>query len=125
MLCWYHFLTPIPVGIVHLSVCWSTPPALAMSWGPVCWVLLPKIFPNSIRSTVMSIAVAGQWVANFLVSWTFPMLDKNQYLTDNFNHGVSYWIYGVMGLLAAFFIWKMVPETKGKTLEEMEKYWKR
>ena len=97
----------------------------AMSWGPVCWVLLAEIFPNSIRSTVMSIAVAGQWVANFLVSWTFPMLDKNQYLTDNFNHGVSYWIYGVMGLLAAFFIWKMVPETKGKTLEEMEKYWKR
>ena len=97
----------------------------AMSWGPVCWVLLSEIFPNSIRSTVMSIAVAGQWVANFMVSWTFPMLDKNQYLTDNFNHGVSYWIYGVMGLIAAFLVWKMVPETKGKTLEEMEKYWKR
>lgn len=97
----------------------------AMSWGPVCWVLLSEIFPNSIRSTVMSIAVAGQWVANFMVSWTFPMMDKNQYLTDTFNHGVSYWIYGAMGLLAAFFIWKMVPETKGKTLEEMEKYWKR
>ena len=97
----------------------------AMSWGPVCWVLLSEIFPNSIRSTVMSIAVAGQWVANFMVSWTFPVLDKNQYLTDNFNHGVSYWIYGVMGLFAAFLVWKMVPETKGKTLEEMEKYWKR
>lgn len=97
----------------------------AMSWGPVCWVLLSEIFPNSIRSTVMSIAVAGQWVANFLVSWTFPMLDKNQYLTETFNHGVAYWIYGVMGLLAALFIWKFVPETKGKTLEQMEKYWKR
>lgn len=97
----------------------------AMSWGPVCWVLLAEIFPNSIRSTVMSIAVAGQWIANFLVSWTFPMLDKNQYLTDTFNHGVAYWIYGVMGLLAALFIWKFVPETKGKTLEEMEGYWRR
>lgn len=96
----------------------------AMSWGPVCWVLLSEIFPNSIRSTVMSIAVAGQWIANFLVSWTFPMLDKNQYLTDNFNHGVAYWVYGLMGILAAFFIWKFVPETKGKTLEEMERYWK-
>lgn len=96
----------------------------AMSWGPVCWVLLSEIFPNSIRSTVMSIAVAGQWIANFLVSWTFPMLDKNQYLTDTFNHGMAYWIYGVMGLLAALFIWKFVPETKGKTLEQMEKYWK-
>ena len=63
----------------------------AMSWGPVCWVLLAEIFPNMIRSTVMSIAVAGQWIANFLVSWTFPMLDKNQYLTDTFNHGMAYW----------------------------------
>ena len=67
----------------------------------------------------------GQWIANFLVSWTFPMLDKNQYLTDTFNHGMAYWIYGVMGILAALFIWKFVPETKGKTLEEMEGYWKR
>lgn len=96
----------------------------AMSWGPVCWVLLAEIFPNSIRSTVMSIAVAGQWIANFLVSWTFPMLDKSQYLTDVFNHGMAYWIYGLMGILAALFIWKFVPETKGKTLEEMERYWK-
>lgn len=97
----------------------------AMSWGPVCWVLLAEIFPNSIRSTVMSIAVAGQWISNFFVSWTFPMLDKNQYLTDTFNHGVAYWIYGIMGVLAALFIWKFVPETKGKTLEQMEEYWKK
>lgn len=97
----------------------------AMSWGPVCWVLLSEIFPNAVRSIVMSIAVAGQWVANFLVSWTFPMLDKNQYLTDTFNHGMAYWIYGLMGILAALFIWKFVPETKGRTLEQMEKYWKK
>lgn len=97
----------------------------AMSWGPVCWVLLSEIFPNAVRSIVMSITVAGQWVANFLVSWTFPMLDKNQYLTDTFNHGMAYWIYGLMGILAALFIWKFVPETKGRTLEQMEKYWKK
>lgn len=97
----------------------------AMSWGPVCWVLLAEIFPNSIRSVVMSIAVAAQWIANFMVSWTFPMLDKNQYLTDTFNHGMAYWIYGVMGVLAALFIWKFVPETKGRSLEQMEEYWKK
>ncbi|MDD4515611.1 D-xylose transporter XylE [Massilibacteroides sp.] len=97
----------------------------AMSWGPVCWVLLAEIFPNSIRSVVMSIAVAAQWIANFMVSWTFPMLDKNQYLTETFNHGVAYWIYGAMGILAALFIWKFVPETKGKTLEQMEGYWRK
>ncbi|MDD2437137.1 MAG: D-xylose transporter XylE [Massilibacteroides sp.] len=97
----------------------------AMSWGPVCWVLLAEIFPNSIRSVVMSIAVAAQWIANFMVSWTFPMLDKNQYLTEIFNHGVAYWIYGIMGVLAALFIWKFVPETKGRSLEQMEEYWNR
>ena len=91
----------------------------AMSWGPVCWVLLSEIFPNSIRSMVMSVAVASQWISNFLVSWTFPMLDKNETLT------AIYWIYGLMGVLAAIFIWKMVPETTGKSLEEMEKYWEK
>lgn len=96
----------------------------AMSWGPVCWVLLAEIFPNSVRSTVMSIAVAAQWIANFLVSWSFPMLDKSEYLTAHFNHGMAYWIYGLMGILAALFIWRFIPETKGKTLEEMERYWK-
>ena len=97
----------------------------AMSWGPVCWVLLSEIFPNSIRSMVMSVAVASQWISNFLVSWTFPMLDKNEALTATFNHGFSYWIYGLMGVLAALFIWKMVPETTGKSLEDMENYWKK
>lgn len=113
------------VGIGSLVCMLVYTAGFAMSWGPVCWVLLAEIFPNSIRSTVMSIAVAGQWIANFLVSWTFPMLDKNQYLTETFNHGVAYWIYGLMGILAAAFIWKFVPETKGKTLEQMEQYWKR
>jgi SP family xylose:H+ symportor-like MFS transporter len=97
----------------------------AMSWGPVCWVMLSEIFPNSVRSTVMSIAVAAQWVSNFLISWTFPMMNKNEYLVSNFNQGFSYWVYGLMGILAAVFIWKMVPETKGKPLEEMNKLWKK
>lgn len=112
------------VGIGSLVCMLVYTAGFAMSWGPVCWVLLAEIFPNMIRSTVMSIAVAGQWIANFLVSWTFPMLDKNQYLTDTFNHGMAYWVYGVMGVLAALFIWKFVPETKGRTLEQMEQYWK-
>jgi SP family xylose:H+ symportor-like MFS transporter len=95
----------------------------AMSWGPVCWVMLAEIFPNSVRSTVMSIAVAAQWVSNFLVSWTFPMMNKNDLLVSHFNQGFSYWVYGIMGILAAIFIWKMVPETKGKTLENMNNLW--
>lgn len=98
--------------------------AFAMSWGPVCWVLLAEIFPNSIRGA-MSIAVAAQWIANWIVSFTFPMMNDNVWLTSQFNHGFSYWIYGVMGILSAIFVWRLVPETKGKTLEEMEKLWKK
>jgi SP family xylose:H+ symportor-like MFS transporter len=98
--------------------------AFAMSWGPVCWVLLAEIFPNSIRAA-LSIAVAAQWIANWIVSLTFPMMNDNIWLTEKFNHGFSYWIYGIMGILSAIFVWKMVPETKGKTLESMEHIWKK
>lgn len=97
--------------------------SFAMSWGPVTWVLLSEIFPNKIRGRAMALAVTAQWVSNYLVSWTFPMMDKNSFLIEKFNHGFSYWIYGVMGLLALLIVWKFVPETKGKTLEEMELIW--
>jgi len=96
--------------------------SFAISWGPVTWVLLAEIFPNRIRGA-MSIAVAAQWIANFAVSWTFPMMNGNSWLNSQFNHGFAYWIYGIMGILAALFVWKYVPETKGKTLEEMEDLW--
>ncbi len=95
----------------------------AMSWGPVTWVLLSEIFPNSIKAA-MSIAVAAQWLANLLISVTFPMMNDSSWLTERFHHGFAYWIYGLMGLLAAFFMWKWVPETKGKTLESIELTWK-
>jgi MFS transporter, SP family, xylose:H+ symportor len=98
--------------------------SFALSWGPVCWVLLAEIFPNSIRGA-MSIAVAAQWIANWVVSLTFPMMNDNVALTNMFHNGFSYWIYGLMGILSAVFMWKMVPETKGKTLEEMEGLWKK
>ncbi|HMR16611.1 MAG: D-xylose transporter XylE [Confluentibacter sp.] len=99
--------------------------SFAMSWGPVCWVLLSEIFPNKIRGRALAVAVAAQWISNYLVSWTFPMMDKNSYLLEKFNHGFAYWIYGVMGLLAMWIVWKYVPETKGKTLEELEEVWKK
>jgi MFS transporter, SP family, xylose:H+ symportor len=96
----------------------------AVSWGPVTWVLLSEIFPNQIRGKAMALAVAMQWIANYLVSWTFPILDKNPYLVEHFKHGFAYWIYGAMSLLAALFMWKFVPETKGRTLEQMEGMWR-
>jgi SP family xylose:H+ symportor-like MFS transporter len=112
------------LGIAALIFMLTYTAAFAMSWGPVCWVLLAEIFPNSIRSA-LSIAVAAQWIANWVVSLTFPVMNDNVWLTSQFHHGFSYWIYGVMGILSAIFMWKLVPETKGKTLEEIEHLWKK
>ena len=99
--------------------------SFAVSWGPVAWVLLSEIFPNKIRGRALAVAVAAQWISNYLVSFTFPMMNDNSYLTEKFNHGFAYWIYGIMSILATLFILKYVPETKGKTLEEMEKLWEK
>ncbi|MBK8884342.1 MAG: sugar porter family MFS transporter [Bacteroidales bacterium] len=96
----------------------------AMSWGPVTWVILSEIFPNSIRGA-MSVPVAALWIANLIVSWTFPILNDNIWLTEKFNHGFSYWIYSLMCIIAALFVYKFIPETKGKSLEEIEKFWKK
>lgn len=112
------------VGILALVFMLIYTAAFAMSWGPVCWVLLAEIFPNSIRGA-LSIAVAAQWIANWIVSLTFPMMNDNVRLTEQFHNGFSYWIYGVMGILSALFMWKFVPETKGRTLESIEELWKK
>lgn len=87
-----------------------------MSWGPICWVLISEIFPNKIRGQAIAISVAAQWAANFFISSTYPPMME-------FNSGGTYLFYGLMSVLSAFFVWKMVPETKGKSLEEMEAFW--
>jgi SP family xylose:H+ symportor-like MFS transporter len=95
----------------------------AFSWGPVAWVLLAEMFPNSIKGKGLGLAVAAQWLANLVVSASFKVLDGNSTLNAQFNHGFAYWIYGVMGLLAAFFVWRYVPETKGRSLEAIQELW--
>jgi MFS transporter, SP family, xylose:H+ symportor len=110
-------------GVVALLCMLLYIAGFAVSWGPVVWVLLSEIFPNQIRGKAMAVAVAAQWIANFLVSATFPILNDNPYLLNAFHHGFAYWIYGVMSILAAVFMWKLVPETKGRTLEQMEALW--
>ncbi len=113
------------VGIFALVCMLVYVASFAMSWGPVVWVLLSEIFPNKIRGKAMAVAVAAQWISNYLVSWTFPMMDKNSYLLEKFNHGFAYGIYGLMAVIAAIIVWKYVPETKGKTLEDMEGLWEK
>ena len=97
----------------------------ALSWGPVTWVLLSEMFPNSIKGRAMAIAVAAQWIANLFVSWSFKILIGNSRLTAMFNHGFPYWIYGAMSFLAAAFVYFYVPETKRRTLEEIQNLWRR
>lgn len=92
--------------------------AFMFSWGPICWVYMSELFPNTIRSQATAIAVAFQWISNFVVSSTFVPL-------YNYNHAMVYAIYGVICLLAALFVWKLVPETKGKTLEQMTNLWRK
>ena len=87
------------------------------SWGPICWVLISEIFPNTIRGAAVAIAVAFQWISNFIVSSTFvPMY--------TWSPAFTYGMYCFFCLLAAFFVWKLVPETKGKTLEDMTTLWR-
>ena len=95
------------------------------SWGPICWVLISEIFPNTIRSTAVAIAVAFQWIFNFIVSSTFvPMYNMSMgEMGDKFGHMFVYALYGVICLVAAVFVYKLVPETKNRTLEDMTALW--
>ena len=89
------------------------------SWGPICWVLIAEVFPNTIRGAAVAIAVAFQWIFNWIVSTSFvPM-------ANSLGYWFTYGLYGVICILAAIFVWKLVPETKGKSLEDMTKLWKK
>ena len=111
----------IPViSIMVYSACFM------FSWGPICWVYISEIFPNTIRSQATALAVAFQWIFNFIVSSTFvPMYNmKLGTMGDSFGHFFAYALYGVICLAAALFVWRLVPETKGKTLEDMTALWR-
>ena len=89
-----------------------------MSWGPICWVYISELFPNNIRGQAVAIAVAAQWAANYFISSTYPPMME-------FSGGLTYGFYALMSVISALFVWKIVPETKGKSLEEIEKIWKK
>lgn len=101
----------IGVGTLIFIIIYTA--SFMMSWGPVVWVLIAEIFPNKIRGQAVAIAVAAQWAANYFVSSTYPAMME-------VSGGVTYSIYGIVSLISAIFIWKFVPETKGRSLEELE-----
>ena len=87
----------------------------AMTLAPVTWVVLSEIFPNSIRGTAMAIATTALWIACFVLTYTFPILNKL------LNASGTFWLYGLICFSGFLFILKKLPETKGKSLEEIEK----
>ena len=109
-----------PLSIMVYSACFM------FSWGPICWVYISELFPNTIRSQATAIAVAFQWIFNFIVSSTFvPMYNmKLGAMGENFGHFFAYALYGGICIIAAVFVWRLVPETKGKTLEDMTALWR-
>jgi SP family xylose:H+ symportor-like MFS transporter len=113
------------VGLGALIVVCIYIAGFSLSWGPVVWVMLAEIFPNSIRDKAMAIAVAAQWFMNWVVTVTFNIMDGSTALNAAFNHGFAYWLYGGFSVLAALFVWKFVPESKGVTLEAMKQIWKK
>ena len=108
---------PALPGIIGVASVMVYSASFMFSWGPICWVLISEIFPNTIRSAAVAIAVAFQWIFNFVVSSTFVPL-------YSWSPAFTYGLYCVMCIIAAVFVWKMVPETKGKTLEQMTALWK-
>ncbi|QAY67265.1 MFS transporter [Paenibacillus protaetiae] len=91
--------------------------AFAVSLGPVVWVVLSEIFPNRIRGRATAIASMALWAADYAVSQSFPPL------LDSAGPAPTFWIFGVMGVITFFFTLRVVPETKGKSLEEIETSW--
>jgi MFS transporter, SP family, sugar:H+ symporter len=82
------------------------------TWGPVVWVLLGEMFNNKIRAMALSLGATAQWLANFVISTSFPQL-------ANIGLGLAYGLYTVFAFLSFFFVWKFVRETKGQELESM------
>jgi sugar porter (SP) family MFS transporter len=95
----------------------------ALSVGPVTWVILSEIFPTSIRGRAIGIATFFLWGADFLITQTYPMIDSNQWLIDKFDHAFPFYLYSIMCVVLILVMVYLVPETKGKTLEEIETMW--
>ncbi|NJK36874.1 MAG: sugar porter family MFS transporter [Oscillatoriales cyanobacterium SM2_3_0] len=84
------------------------------SWGPIVWVMLGEMFNNKIRAIALSVAAAVQWIANFVISTSFPPL------LENFGLGSAYGIYTTFAAISIFFVWFFVKETKNLELEDMQ-----
>jgi len=101
-------------GIAILVLVMVAIATYAMTLAPITWVILSEIFPNSIRGTAMAISTTALWIACFVLTYTFPILNKL------LNASGTFWLYGFICFFGFLFILKKLPETKGKSLEEIE-----
>ncbi|WP_196064959.1 MULTISPECIES: sugar porter family MFS transporter [Bacteroides] len=106
---WFEFKGFIMIVFVVLAIGFY-----AMSLGPVTWVLLSEIFPNRVRGVAMAVCTAALWIASFLLTYTFPFLNAG------LGTGGTFGLYAVICLAGFIFIRKYIPETKGKSLEQLE-----
>lgn len=111
------------MGVLSLIAILTFIGSFAMSMGPVVWVILSEIFPNRARSIAMSIAVGAQWLFNGIVATSFPIVNRSEVNEMQFNGALPYFIFAGFCIVAFFFVLKYLPETKGKSLEEIEKLW--
>lgn len=113
------------VGLISLVGILIFIGSFALSMGPVVWVLLSEMFPNRIRSLAMSVAVAAQWGMNYVVSQSFPIIVESEVNNSpTWNQSLPYFIFIGFILIIVVLTFKFIPETKGKSLEEVEKFWK-
>jgi SP family arabinose:H+ symporter-like MFS transporter len=94
--------------------------AFSMAMGPIPWILCSEIFPNKVRGRAMSVATFTIWSGCYVVAQTFPILNDSKAVGPV----LTFWIYGGVSLLTFLFVWRFVPETKGRTLEEIERSWR-
>lgn len=90
----------------------------AFSFGPVCWVVVGEIFPNAIRGRAVALATLSLWIGNFLVGQLTPVL------LNGLGSSWTFWIFALCCSPALWITWKLIPETKGRSLEDIEGYWK-
>jgi SP family xylose:H+ symportor-like MFS transporter len=112
-------------GVIALIAICTFLAGFAVSFGPIVWIMLTEIYPEPIKGQAMSLAVAAQWIANLLVSATFPMMLGNDTLNASWNHGFAFWVYGACGIAAAFVVMRFVPETRGVDSDSLAALWRR
>ncbi len=96
-----------------------------LSVGPVTWVILSEIYPTAVRGRALGLATFFLWMADYAVTQTFPILDaKDSWLVNRFHHAFPFYIYGAFCVVLVLGVWRWVPETKGRTLEQIEQSWR-